>query len=619
MGRMNDYKPVSVIVLTWNGLEYTRRCIESILQRSTHTRFDVIVVDNGSSDGTVEYLKSVKGIKVIENGVNLGFVRGMNVGIKSTPNDVVLMNNDTEIVQPDWLERLQRLVYSSPDIGIAGCRLIDGDGLLVHAGTYMPTPSYWGQEYPGGEVDIGQYTSDREVEGVIFACVYIKRAVIEAVGPLDEAYFSYYEDTDYCLKARKAGFRVFCCGSVTVKHFENVSTALNRTDFSSNFKRSRDIFISKWHEYFNRRYRQKIAWCSRFSMGSESYEISKKLIHSLDRAGVDVNVAPCSEGDRLQFDDFLLNEIESKGWDSERPVVLFCPEGELLPRKDRYNIAYTCTPYDRFSRDLTDKLNRMDEVWVPSDFQKSAAENSGVKRDVFVVPFGIDINYYHPGVKSYSLPGRFAFLCSTRWGDESCAKTLIEAFTEEFEAHENVVLIMKIESADDFDVVSARKEGGLFLGSTNVESEVEKLGIPPGRAHVAFVIDQDIPSYQKPSLLRSADCVVVVDRSSENSLAVLSPLACGVPTIVLDWGSATEFVDGCSVLGVSCSQVPSPKEGLTWADADKDDLKRKLRTAYVRGESLKQAALERSSTVGAAKSWEAVARLIAQHLETISG
>src|SRR5450756_814147 len=90
-------------------------------------------------------------------------------------------------------------------------------GDLVHAGTYMPVPSFWGQEYPGDEKDIGQYVRDREVESVIAACVYIKREVIEKIGPLDEDYFSYFEDTDYCLKARESGYRVFCCGRVTVK------------------------------------------------------------------------------------------------------------------------------------------------------------------------------------------------------------------------------------------------------------------------------------------------------------------------------------------------------------------------------------------------------------------
>ena len=615
---MSACRPVSVIVLTWNGLEYTQRCIESIFEKTTHPHYEIIVVDNGSTDGTVEYLKSVEGVKLIENKENLGFVKGNNVGINNTSNDVVLMNNDTEIIEPDWLERIQSLVYSSPDIGIAGCRLINGDGLLVHAGTYMPVPSYWGQEYPGGEVDIGQYTADREVEGVIFACVYIKRALIEAVGLLDEDYFSYYEDTDYCLKAKEAGFRVFCCGSVTVKHYENVSIALNRADFSSNFKRSRDVFISKWGEYFTGKYRHKIGWCSRFTPGSMFFEISRKMIHSLDRAGVDVNLGASSEGEKLEFDDFLLNEIKMKGWDNERAIVQFCPEEELSPRMGSYNIAYVFTPYSDFAKSFVDRLNKMDEVWVPSEFQKCAAIESGVKRDIFVVPFGIDFDYFHPRIKSYRLSGRFTFLCSTAWGDESCAQALVEAFAEEFEEGEDVVLIMNIGSGTQRGSAVSRDEGGPDFGLTGLERDTERMGITPGRAHVVFLVGQEIPAYQRPSLIRSADCVLVVERSSENALDVSSSLACGVPAIVLDWGSAAELVDGRAVYGVKCAPLSSPSAGLTWAEADKDDLRRKMRAAFESGESLNAAAFEKSKWVQSKYGWESIANLVVRRLEEIA-
>src|SRR5450756_160099 len=133
---------VSVIVLAWNGLEVTRRCVESILEMTEHPGFEVVAVDNGSTDGTVEYLRSVVGIRLIENGKNLGFVGGNNVGIRSNTGDVVLLNNDTEIIQADWLTRMQELACSSPDVGIVGCRLVNGEGDLVHAGTYMPCLLY---------------------------------------------------------------------------------------------------------------------------------------------------------------------------------------------------------------------------------------------------------------------------------------------------------------------------------------------------------------------------------------------------------------------------------------------------------------------------------------------
>src|SRR5450830_1555303 len=316
---------VSVIVLAWNGLEVTRRCVESILEMTEHPGFEVVAVDNGSTDGTVEYLRSVVGIRLIENGKNLGFVGGNNVGIRSNTGDVVLLNNDTEIIQADWLTRMQELACSSPDVGIVGCRLVNGEGDLVHAGTYMPVPSFWGQEYPGDEKDIGQYVRDREVESVIAACVYIKREVIEKIGPLDEDYFSYFEDTDYCLKARESGYRVFCCGRVTVKHLENASTDLNRMDFSSTFRRSRETFMSKWKSFYEDRCTRRLTWHS-FISGQGIYSrASAKLLWAFDQAGVDVNLGFLEGVERAELDDFRLNDMKNRGSDLHRPQVLFGP------------------------------------------------------------------------------------------------------------------------------------------------------------------------------------------------------------------------------------------------------------------------------------------------------
>jgi len=134
----------------------------------------VIVVDNGSSDGTAEYLNSLDWVTLISNSENVGFTRGNNMAIQKCPRDcdILLLNNDTEIHQPDWLDRMQETAYAGDDIGIVGCRLRRPSGMLQHAGAYMP-PTYWGQQIGGGEQDINQFCQDREVESVVFACAYI--------------------------------------------------------------------------------------------------------------------------------------------------------------------------------------------------------------------------------------------------------------------------------------------------------------------------------------------------------------------------------------------------------------------------------------------------------------
>ena len=102
---MNNTR-ISIIILTWNVIEYTKLCLDSLKNKIGYEPCDVYVVDNGSSDGTVEYLRTLDWIHLIENKENLGFVRGNNVAIDQIKDgDVVLLNNDIIIEQADWLQR----------------------------------------------------------------------------------------------------------------------------------------------------------------------------------------------------------------------------------------------------------------------------------------------------------------------------------------------------------------------------------------------------------------------------------------------------------------------------------------------------------------------------------
>src|SRR5258708_3902523 len=154
----------------------------------------------------------------------------------------------------------------------------------------MPLETFWGQQIGGGEKDINQYNEDREVESVVFACVYLKRDVLEKVGLLDEDYFCYFEDTDYCHRAAARGYRTLCCGGVTLVHHENVSTKVNATTHSSLFRKGQQIFRAKWEKQLRRdRYNREIGWHSILNF-STGYAISSRaLVTALDRQGVYVS------------------------------------------------------------------------------------------------------------------------------------------------------------------------------------------------------------------------------------------------------------------------------------------------------------------------------------------
>lgn len=600
-------KPVSLIILTWNGLEVTRACVSSVLERTSHPDFEVIVVDNGSTDGTLEYLRGVAGIRLLENGENLGFVKGNNAGIRATGGDVVLLNNDTEVIQEDWLERIQDTAYSSEDIGVVGCRLVNAEGRLVHAGTYIPVPSFWGQEFPGDERDVGQYETDAEVEGVIFACAYVKREVIEAVGALDEDYFSYYEDTDYCMKARKAGYRTFRCGSATVMHLENASTDLNRMDFSGTFRRSREVFLSKWKDEVAGRYDRKLTWRSFISQDQGEGQAperlfysrpSRKILWELDRAGVDVNLGFLEGAERAELADFRINDMKNRGSDRRRPQVLFGPPGCAALADGNRNVGYVFTPYDRFEPGWVKELERLDEVWVTSEFQREAALESGLRGEAVVVPLGVDPDYFHPDVESHTLQGRFVFLAPLEWGPCTASETLLRAFTDEFGPGEDVVLVARVTSPGP---------------GAEVEEAVEAMSLPPARARVVFVMDHDIPDYQAGCLYRSADCLVLAGRRAEQGTAALEALACGVPVVAPRWGGLAELADGRAVLGVECRLVEA-RDGMRWADPGYEQMRAALRRMVDNADEAGRQASLAGERVRAERSWEKVVSRMLERL-----
>ena len=170
----------AIVVLCWNRWDLTRRCLETLKAHTDLAEADVIAVDNGSTDETPARLAELPWVRVVTNASNLGYVRGNNAGIAAAPPDadVVLLNNDVEIHQDGWLDALRETAHASADVGIVGCRLVLPDGRLLHAGTFILPDTFWGQQIGALETDVNQYAATRDVEGIVFACAYVKREVL---------------------------------------------------------------------------------------------------------------------------------------------------------------------------------------------------------------------------------------------------------------------------------------------------------------------------------------------------------------------------------------------------------------------------------------------------------
>lgn len=232
-------------------MELTQQCIDSIVGNTPEfNEIQFIIVDNASTDGTSDYLANLmrkfSNIEVISNSENLGFAKGCNQGIKiAKSNYVILLNNGT-IVTKGWLSSLIREAESSPDIGIVGSRLLyPNSNIIQHIGVKFAKINLF-VAYHYAKLRDQEYTPEADVSSdydcVTFACVLIKKEVFDQIGLLDEEYINSYEDVDFCIRAREAGFRIrYCAKSILLCHFE--SKTPNRHQYD---QRNLEMLNKKW-------------------------------------------------------------------------------------------------------------------------------------------------------------------------------------------------------------------------------------------------------------------------------------------------------------------------------------------------------------------------------------
>lgn len=234
---------LSVVILNYNTRELTRTCLDTVFASALGSyTMEVIVCDNGSSDGSVEMIRTeFPRVILIENRKNLGFAAGNNPGIRRAKGRyVLLLNTDTEVPK-DTLRVMLRYMDDHPEVGVSTCKLLLSDGSMdpaCHRGfptpwaafTYMsklerlfPKTRLFG-EYHQGYKDLATI---HEVDCIVGAFFLVRRDVIASVGLLDEDYFMYGEDIDWCYRIRKAGWPIMFNPTVTILHKKKQSGRAN--------------------------------------------------------------------------------------------------------------------------------------------------------------------------------------------------------------------------------------------------------------------------------------------------------------------------------------------------------------------------------------------------------
>ena len=254
-----DMPRLSIVIVTFNSRSHVDACLRSIADSRPAVDHEIVVIDNASTDGTPALVRERwPVVRVIDAGANLGFARGNNLGFRQTFGELVLLLNPDTRVRDGALSSLVRLLDARPDAAIVGPRLVDEAGRAELSFGSMLSPlaelrrKTLTAAYERGFPLVGAYVAararrPREVDWVSGACLLVRRADAEAAGLMDERFFMYTEDVDFCAAVRARGRRVLFTPDAEVVHLRGRSRASAADATEQAYRRSQLIFYEKHH------------------------------------------------------------------------------------------------------------------------------------------------------------------------------------------------------------------------------------------------------------------------------------------------------------------------------------------------------------------------------------
>ncbi len=245
---------LSIIIVNWNTKEFLLPCVKSVLEIGQGISSELIVVDNGSWDGSRdEVKKTFPFIHLVENEKNLGFAKAVDQGLQKASGKYVLLLNPDTRVKHGAIVQLLSFMDSHLEAGVAGAQLLNSDGTKQNSIANFPSLAtellnkrvlrwLFPKRFPGKEK---YYSEPIEVDSVIGACMMVRREALDQVGFLDEDYFLFLEETDWCYRMKKAEWKIYHIPQVKVYHFQGKSAEAERKRAKVEYYRSRYHFFKK--------------------------------------------------------------------------------------------------------------------------------------------------------------------------------------------------------------------------------------------------------------------------------------------------------------------------------------------------------------------------------------
>ncbi|MEK7249525.1 MAG: glycosyltransferase, partial [Bacteroidota bacterium] len=251
---------LSVIIVNYNVRQFLENALASTYRAMEGLQGEVFVVDNASDDGSIEMVKTkFPHVLLIENQANVGFAKANNAALKQAKGRYVLLLNPDTIVQEDTFKVMIRFFDENPDAGLAGCKILNPDGTFqLPCRRSFPTPWVAFTKIFGlstllpksklfGKYNLTYLNEDEtyEVDAVSGSLMFLRREAYEKVGGLDESFFMYGEDLDWCYRISKSGYKVYYVHSTKIIHFKGESTRRSEIDEIRTFYQAMQLFVEK--------------------------------------------------------------------------------------------------------------------------------------------------------------------------------------------------------------------------------------------------------------------------------------------------------------------------------------------------------------------------------------
>jgi GT2 family glycosyltransferase/glycosyltransferase involved in cell wall biosynthesis len=603
---------VSILIPVHNRLDLTRACIDSVFATAeTSITFEILVIDDNSTDGTAEHLKALgTRIRTIRNDTRGCFGHNINLAAPLARGEYLcLLNNDT-LVTVGWLTKLVAAARRDAAIGIVGNRhLTPGTNLLNHAGMVFDTQGYPHHLYPGQPADFPPALVSREFQILTAACWLIEKQLFVDLGGFDPQFKNGFEDVDFCLRVRQSGRKVFYAADSVIYHYGQSTPGREDNDFSNAryFKRKWGTVIASDINNVGdaaerkpeltsdraaaNRMRQAPAivhgnsdlhFATPLNQANAFSWVISKLALASDDAGVAISLQEGGIHHSIEPSDRRRLERMMTRRPSGRAQVRwahFWPPYFEQPLSGRINAELFAHNYRYGPRSL-EQLDYWMRHTVTNQFRKlpaakycsDALEELGVpSRRCRTVPYGYapEIEQYATANDEYRRRG-FVFLAVTNSNDPWRYGTdiLLNAFDRAFAGRKDVLLVLKDYGSNAGGLV--RKWADAIAGRSQI-----------------FHVDVFMEKRELIELYRGADAFVAPFRGEGFGMKILDACAVGLPILAPQYGGPADYLNPGDFFSLKYKEVPvgpcldreetALPDFAVWAEVDCNDLAQQLK------------------------------------------